>query len=246
MKKLMIALTGILMSVSLAACAPTDTSGQNQDKQAAEGQTVEASIPETEREVVEKLPDADAAPMAQVSMFTVKENRTGLKQSMDAIDSEDGETIDPQLLADKMAENGILEEGTKVLSFSQEGSVISVDLSAMPNQDDVLQQTAVANTLLQNFEASELNLSVNGEKLGTMEFNKGYKIFDNLFVFPDTQGLQEHRKRDLCGRDRKRERSRKRRGDGRKLPGNRGRITETRREGGHHPFFFTSISINVT
>ena len=170
MKKLMIALTGILMSVSLAACAPTDTSGQNQDKQAAEGQTVEASIPETEREVVEKLPDADAAPMAQVSMFTV-----GLKQSMDAIDSEDGETIDPQLLADKMAENGILEEGTKVLSFSQEGSVISVDLSAMPNQDDVLQQTAVANTLLQNFEASELNLSVNGEKLGTMEFNKGYK-----------------------------------------------------------------------
>jgi selenium metabolism protein YedF len=45
----------------------------------------------------------------------------------------------------------------------------------MPNQDDVLQQTAVANTLLQNFEASELNLSVNGEKLGTMEFNKGYK-----------------------------------------------------------------------
>lgn len=175
MKKLMIALTGILMSVSLAACAPTDTSGQNQDKQAAEGQTVEASIQETEREVVEKLPDADAAPMAQVSMFTVMENRTGLKQSMDAIDSEDGETIDPQLLADKMAENGILEEGTKVLSFSQEGSVISVDLSAMPNQDDVLQQTAVANTLLQNFEASELNLSVNGEKLGTMEFNKGYK-----------------------------------------------------------------------
>ena len=62
-----------------------------------------------------------------------------------------------------------------MLSFSQEGSVISVDLSAMPNQDDVLQQTAVANTLLQNFEASELNLSVNGEKLGTMEFNKGYK-----------------------------------------------------------------------
>ena len=81
---------------------------------------MEASIQETEREVVEKLPDADAAPMAQVSMFTVKENRTGLKQSMDAIDSEDGETIDPQLLADKMAENGILEEGTKVLSFSQE------------------------------------------------------------------------------------------------------------------------------
>lgn len=53
--------------------------------------------------------------------------------------------------------------------------MISVDLSAMPNQDDVLQQTAVANTLLQNFEASELNLSVNGEKIGTMEFNKGYK-----------------------------------------------------------------------
>lgn len=175
MKKLMIVLTGVLMSVSLAACTPTDTSSQNQDKQSAEGQTVEASIPETEREVVEKLPDADAAPMAQVSIFTVKENRSGLKQIMDAIDSEDGETIEPQLLADKMAENGVLEEGTKVLSFSQEGNTINVDLSAMPNQDDILQQTAVANTLLQNFEASELNLSVNGEKIGNMEFNKSYK-----------------------------------------------------------------------
>lgn len=175
MKKLMIALTGVLMSVSLAACTPTDTSSQNQDNQAAEGQTVEASIPETEREVVEKLPDADAAPMAQVSIFTIKENRSGLKQTMDAIDSEDGETIEPQLLVDKMAENGVLEEGTKVLSFSQEGDTINVDLSAMPNQDDILQQTAVANTLLQNFEASELNLSVNGEKIGNMEFNKSYK-----------------------------------------------------------------------
>lgn len=175
MKKLMIVLTGVLMSVSLAACTPTDTSSQNQDKQTAEGQTVEASIPETEREVVEKLPDADAAPMAQVSIFTIKENRSGLKQIMDAIDSEDGETIEPQLLADKMAENGVLEEGTKVLSFSQEGNTINVDLSAMPNQDDILQQTAVANTLLQNFEASELNLSVNGEKIGNMEFNKSYK-----------------------------------------------------------------------
>lgn len=175
MKKLMIVLTGVLMSVSLAACTPTDTSSQNQNKQTAEGQTVEASIPETEREVVEKLPDADAAPMAQVSIFTIKENRSGLKQTMDAIDSEDGETIEPQLLADKMAENGVLEEGTKVLSFSQEGNTINVDLSAMPNQDDILQQTAVANTLLQNFEASELNLSVNGEKIGNMEFNKSYK-----------------------------------------------------------------------
>lgn len=175
MKKLMIVLTGVLMSVSLAACTPTDTSSQNQNKQTAEEQTVEASIPETEREVVEKLPDADAAPMAQVSIFTVKENRSGLKQTMDAIDSEDGETIEPQLLADKMAENGVLEEGTKVLSFSQEGDTINVDLSAMPNQDDILQQTAVANTLLQNFEASELNLCVNGEKIGKMEFNKSYK-----------------------------------------------------------------------
>ncbi len=175
MKKLMIVLSGVLMSVSLAACTPTDTSSQNQNKQTAEGQTVEASIPETEREVVEKLPDADAAPMAQVSIFTIKENRSGLKQTMDAIDSEDGETIEPQLLADKMAESGVLEEGTKVLSFSQEGDTINVDLSAMPNQDDILQQTAVANTLLQNFEASELNLSVNGEKIGNMEFNKSYK-----------------------------------------------------------------------
>ena len=133
MKKMMLGFMGVVMSVSLAACSPTDVSSQT-DAQAG-GQTVEASIEQTEREVVEKLPDADAAPMAQVSIFTIKEDGTGLEQKMDAIDSDEEETVDAQLLADKMAEYGILEEGTKVLNFSQDGDVITVDLSGMPNQE---------------------------------------------------------------------------------------------------------------
>lgn len=175
MKKMMLGFMGVVMSVSLAACSPTDVSSQT-DAQAG-GQTVEASSEQTEREVVEKLPDADAAPMAQVSIFTIKEDGTGLEQKMDAIDSDEEETVDAQLLADKMAEYGILEEGTKVLNFSQDGDVITVDLSGMPNQDDVLEQTAVANTFIQNYEAQTLNLSVNGESVGpgSFEFNRSYK-----------------------------------------------------------------------
>lgn len=177
MKKMMLILAGTAMAVSLAACSPTDVSTQTAAGNGEEGMTVEASIEETEREVVEKLPDADAAPMAQVSVFTIKEDKTGLSQNMDAVDSEDGETVDAQLLIDKMIEYGVLEEGTEVLSFSKDGTAVTVDLSAMPDQDDVLEQTAVANTLLQNYEADTLNLTVNGEAVGdgSFEFNKSYK-----------------------------------------------------------------------
>lgn len=177
MKKMMLILAGAAMTVSLAACSPTDVSTQTTAGSGEEGMTVEASIEETEREVVEKLPDANAAPMAQVSIFTVKEDGTGLSQNMDAIDSEDGETVDAQLLVDKMIEYGVLEEGTEVLNFSKDGTAVTVDLSAMPDQDDVLEQTAVANTLLQNYEAATLNLTVNGEAVGdgSFEFNKSYK-----------------------------------------------------------------------
>lgn len=176
MKKLALIFTGVVTALSLAACSPTDTSDQAGNA-GAEGQTVEASIEETEKEIVEKLPDANADPMAQISVFTIKEDKTGLKQNMDAVDSADWETVDVNLLADKMIEYGILEEGTTVLSFSQDGSVIHVDLSAMPNQDDFLEQTAVANTLLQNYEAQTLNLTVKGESVGdgSFEFERSYK-----------------------------------------------------------------------
>ena len=175
MKKMMLGFVGVVMSVSLAACSPTDVSSQTNAQ--AEGQTVEASIEQTEREGVEKLPDADAEPMAQVSIFTIRKDGTGLDQKMDAIESDEEETVDAQLLADKMAEYGILEEGTKVLNFSQAGDVLTVDLSGMPDQEDVLEQTAVANTFIQNFEAQTLNLTVNGESVGSgsFEFNRSYK-----------------------------------------------------------------------
>lgn len=187
MKKMMLILAGTVIAVSLAACSPTDVSTQTAAEDGEEGMTVEASIEETEREVVEKLPDADAAPMAQVSVFTIKEDKTGLSQNMDAVDSEDGETVDAQLLIDKMIEYGVLEEGTEVLNFSQDGTAVTVDLSAMPNQDDVLEQTAVANTLIQNYEADTLNLTVNGEAVGdgSFEFNKSYK---NMSESADSEG----------------------------------------------------------
>lgn len=44
----------------------------------------------------------DAEPSVTVSAFTVNDNKTGLKQNMDAV----GEELDAQLLIDKMAELG--------------------------------------------------------------------------------------------------------------------------------------------
>lgn len=170
MKKFTAVLTSVIMAASLAACAPTE---QNTEKRsgppagAVQESTVDGALEKQEMVV-------DADPTVTVCVYSMNEDKTGLLQNMDAVD---GEELDAQLLLDKMAELGVIEEGIKVNSFENKDGVLTLDLSELSGSGDNVIVTAVVNTFIQNYEAEELVLSVNGEKLGSgsYKFVKEYK-----------------------------------------------------------------------
>ena len=170
MKRFMVVLTGVIMAAALAACTPTKQSSEKRNNPPA-GATQESSVDgalEKQEMVV------DAEPSVTVCIYSVNDNKTGLKQNMDAVD---GEELDAQLLIDKMAELGVIEEGVKVKSFDNKDGVLTLDLSALSGSKDELVITSIVNTFIQNYEAEEMSLSVNGEKLGSgnYKFGKEYK-----------------------------------------------------------------------
>lgn len=170
MKRLLVLITSIAMAASLAACSPTKTEGEKRTAPPAG-----AEQQETVDGLSEKVPDSNAAPSVTVCVYSIKEDQTGLKQNMDAVD---GEELDAQMLIDKMAEIGVIEEGIQVLSFEKTETGINLNLSAFEKSGDSLVLTALANTFLQNYELDdgELTLSINGTKLDkTLTFNKNYK-----------------------------------------------------------------------
>ena len=170
MKRFMVVLSGVIMAAALAACTPTKQSSEKRNNPPA-GATQESSVDgalEKQEMVV------DAEPSVTVCIYSVNDNKTGLKQNMDAVD---GEELDAQLLIDKMAELGVIEEGVKVKSFDNKDGVLTLDLSALSGSKDELVITSIVNTFIQNYEAEEMSLSVNGEKLGSgnYKFVKEYK-----------------------------------------------------------------------
>lgn len=170
MKRFMVVLTGVIMAAALAACTPTKQSSekrQNPPAGATQESTVDGAL-EKQQEVV------DAEPTVTVCIYSLNDDKTGLKQNIDAID---GEELDAQLLIDKMAELGVIEAGIKVKSFDNKDGVITLDLSGLTGAKDDKTVTAVVNTFIQNYEAEELALSVNGEKIGNgnYKFVKEYK-----------------------------------------------------------------------
>lgn len=171
MKKFLAVLTGVMMAAALAACTPTNQSSEKRNNPpagAVQESTVDGALEKQEMVV------SDAEPSVTVCIYSLNDNKTGLKQNMDAVDA--GE-LDAQLLLDKMAELGVIEEGIKVNSFENRDGVLTMDLSALAGSSDEMIVTAVANTFIQNYEAEELALSVNGEKIGSgnYTFNKEYK-----------------------------------------------------------------------
>lgn len=56
----------------------------------------------------ESMVVTDADPTVTVCVYSVKSDKSGLKQNMDGID---GDELDAQELLDKMAEVGVIEEG---------------------------------------------------------------------------------------------------------------------------------------
>ena len=84
MKRFMVVLTGVIMAAALAACTPTKQSSEKRNNPPA-GATQESSVDgalEKQEMVV------DAEPSVTVCIYSVNDNKTGLKQNMDAVDGE--------------------------------------------------------------------------------------------------------------------------------------------------------------
>lgn len=184
MKKLVLVITGIMMAAMLAACSPTNTAtdatyhthadGETHYDAHAEDQTPPAGYnAESIDGALEKQQEVrDAEPTVTVCVYSVNANQTGLEQNMDGVD---GETLEAQPLLDKMIELGVLEEGITVLSFDNQDSVMSLDLSSLNQSDNELIVTAIGNTFIQNFDAEQLNLSVAGQQVSDLTFVKEYR-----------------------------------------------------------------------
>lgn len=169
MKKIMLILVSVMMAAALAACTPTTEKNQKRTPPAgAEQQT-------TVDGVAEKM-NVDKTPSVTVCIYSVKDDKSGLKQNMDGIETSE---LTAQLLMDKMIELGVVETGIKVLSFEQKDQTLIMDLSGLEKTDDIQIQTAIANTFLQNFDAKdgELKLSVNGKMVSDkgLTYDKEYK-----------------------------------------------------------------------
>ena len=174
MKKFMVMAAGLMMAADLGACAPTarntgETSEHGTAPAGAAQQETVDGVAEKESMVV-----TDADPTVTVCVYSVKSDKSGLKQNMDGID---GDELDAQELLDKMAEVGVIEEGITVDKFEQKDGALTLDLSSLKESSDKLVVMAIANTFIQNYEAKTLELSVAGEKIGDgpMSFEKNYK-----------------------------------------------------------------------
>lgn len=182
MKKWMLGFAGALMAVSVTACTPTEQvketkAAQEHDhshdqKQAPDGSIIESTVDgalEKQNMVVEDDEEA-----VTVCVYSINKDRTGLKQNMDAIESAE---MDAQLLMDKLVELEVVDEDVVVDSFEYKNGTLTLDLSDFDEASDELVITAISNTFIQNYEADELNLSVEGSKIGDGPFTfvKEYK-----------------------------------------------------------------------
>lgn len=182
MRNLWKIMLGAAAVLSLAACSPTT------DRSAALG--TNSGQPETQaKEVVEKLPDADAPILELVSIYAPKDDGNGLKLVVDGV-----ETLDAQSLVEQLIIYGVLAEGTEVLDFQTQGeteeqisgpgestvvvmySNATLDLNQVPEDlDKILIETAIANTFTESMNIQELTIRVNGEEYAAgLTYNENY------------------------------------------------------------------------
>lgn len=174
MKKIVVMTAGLMMAAVLGACSPTvrNTDSTSESMTAPAGAIQEETVDGAAEK--ENMVVTDADPTVTVCIYSVKNNKTGLKQNMDGID---GDELDAQEILDKMAELGVIEEGITVNKFEQNDDALTLDLSSLKESSDKLVVMAIANTFIQNYEAKTLELSVAGQKIGdgAMTFEKNYK-----------------------------------------------------------------------
>ncbi len=184
MKKLLLWAAAMLMMASLAACTPTATATTAETKAHSHNHAVdsgvrtdpEGNIYETEDGVADKQGvklDEDGE-MVTVLIYTLKDDKTGLQQVIEAIP---GTEMDPQLILNLMAEYSVVEDGITVSGFENNEGALKMDLSSLEKKDDPMIITALANTFIGNYEAESLSLSVAGEAVSgePLVFEKKYK-----------------------------------------------------------------------
>ena len=183
--KVIMCFVAAMMVFSLAACTPTtekNKTGEVKQTQAATEKSTKSAMPAKNGVATEKASDPTAPVLDVVSIYTVSADGTKIEGTMDAVEEMNENTI-----ADLLIEYGVLEEGTKVNSFSAEGEASSqavgpgvaavpgeasknstkeygvVDLNQFPDvKDDMLLQ-AVANTFIENMDVVYMTISVEGE-----------------------------------------------------------------------------------
>jgi len=174
MRKTIMCFIGAMMILSLAACTPTTEKGKTGDVK----QTQPANG------IADKRPDPTAPELDVVSIYTVSEDGSKLEGTMDAV-----EELDEQKLTDLLVQYGVLEEGTKAVSFKAEGEPASaevgpgvmtipgmeiesnlkeygtLELNQFPDDQKEMKLQAVANTFIENMDVVYLTIKVNGETL---------------------------------------------------------------------------------
>lgn len=191
MKKIFMGFIGAMMILSLAACTPTTEKNKGQEvKQSSEVKQEASSPKETKAPVdrsklansvdYERGNDLDAADESIVMIYTVDGDQ--LEGNMDSVETEIMEFDGAQALVDLLVKYAVLEEGTEVLEYYEEGDVAEagpagpgseesstasekafLNLSKMPEDgknEKIVQ--AVAKTFMESMNVEMITIKIDG------------------------------------------------------------------------------------
>ena len=106
------------MVLSLAACTPTTEKNKTGEVKEPETEAVETTADAGPGVVTGRPVDQDAPDLTMVSVYSVSEDGSKIEGTMDSV-----ETLDAQSLTDLLIQYGVLDDGTKAVSFTTEESV---------------------------------------------------------------------------------------------------------------------------
>lgn len=166
MKRAIMCFLGAMMVLSLAACTPTTEKSKT------------GQVRETESVSYEKNPDPTAPELEVVSIYTVSEDGSKLEGTMDAVSE-----LTPQSLVDLLIEYEVLEEGTEVFDYTEEGEAASaaagpgaaeessgkeyatLNLSQVPGDGEEMVLKAIARTFMENMNVEYVTIEIDGDLL---------------------------------------------------------------------------------
>ena len=160
-KKTVIAIITVFSAFSVAACGNTTS----------ETQTLSLPQAASTGGANDKVPDPNAPVLAIVSIYEINNEGVGLKQTMDALDSDE---LNIDELWKKLKEYKIIPDDSKVLSFDITDDKAVLDVSSLNRENKYI--VALGNTIVENFSLTELDIKLNGESIvSDFEFDTNYK-----------------------------------------------------------------------